>query len=305
MRFLILIVLLLPLTNCSKDSSKPRNDTVAGLTVTLPSKTAEQTKIESLQQQLVDAGKTAAAAAAAGKTTDRLVAENLELQLRTQIAEQQQIQLSQYLASLRTEKAASDKAVEASRVSDWQWRLYYAAMILGACGLIALVVRFAWPILATPASWAMSIFGGLAVGVTIIGKLLPQIVWFIDFLPYLLWPCGVVLVAYGFAVFRQWWLSHHSTNQLVQAVGGLVSKGLVSATAMEQHLANELDTPFLAHVQQVGQQIAATTQKATLTVKQDVAAVRADLAAVSAPGTPQLPFPATKPPAPPAAGTPT
>ncbi len=291
MRPLILFALVLCLTGCQTSCTEDPRANQGGppsFTPTLPSKTAEQTKIESLQKQLTDAEKEEAQAAAEGKTTTRLVAENKQLQLRTQIAEEQKVQLDQYLDSLARQKKDSDKAVEASRVSDWQWRLYYVAIALAAIGVIAFIVKCLYPIVAAVAGWAWKIFAALAVVVTVVAKLLPKIVWFIDFLPYLLWPIGAIIALYLFAVFRQWWLSHHSTNQLLQAVGSLVSKGVVSATAMEQHLANELDSPILTHVQKVGQRLATATQTAVLTVRQIT----------------DTPASTTEPPAPPAAGPP-
>ncbi len=255
MRVLMLIAAMLLLTGCPGD--KPgREDAAVGPQVTLPAKTAEQAKIESLQDQLKTAEKEEAQAAAEGKTTARLVAENKQLQLHAQIAEEQKAQLDQYLASLARQKIESDKAIEASRVNDWQWRLYYVAIGLAAIGIIAFIVKCLYPIVAVVAAWAWKIFAALAVAVTIIAKLLPQIVWLIDFLPYLLWPLGIVIVGYGIAVFRHWWLDHHTAKQFTTLIPTLTALGI----DIREHMQNELDSPVLAHIERIGRKLAAQTK---------------------------------------------
>lgn len=263
MRALILLPLILMLSGCPKDTPPPRTDTTVGPTVTLPAKTAEQIKVESLQEQLKAAEKAEADAAAEGKTTARLVAENRQLQLRTQIAEEQQAQLNQYLDSLHRQQVVSDKAVEASKVNDWQWRLYYVAMALTALGVLAFIGVRLYPLVATLAGGAWKIFAALAVAVTVIAKLLPQIVWFIDFIPYLLWPIGIIIVLYGIVVFRHWWLDQHTAKQFTALVPKLKALGI----NIEQHMQNELDSPVLAHIETISKKLAAEVKVAPVVGK--------------------------------------
>jgi hypothetical protein len=251
-------------TECHEETGN-RKDPGTPPTATLPTKTGEQLKIEELQKQLTDAEKATATAAATGKTTEKLMGENTILQLHAQIAEQQQIQLGQYIKSLEDQSKAKEKEIEKSRINDWQWRLYYAAMAFAALAIIAGIIYAGWELLDVPAKWAMIIFGGLATAATVIGSLLPYIVWFVNFIPYLLIPVGIIVLAYIIGALRHWWKSHNTTKQFTALVPKLKAIGI----DIEQHMQNELDSSVLAHVEQVGKKMAARAKAtaAPLTAK--------------------------------------
>lgn len=253
MKCVFLLLPLLLLVGCpDNDASATRLiPAPASATAAALAPTPAQQKAADLNEQLKDAEAARDKAAADGRVLDRLSAERDVLQLRVQIAEEQARQLKLNAEAYKAQIEDKDKEIKAERISEWQSRLWVAAGIIGFLAVIATVVMFAWPLLRGVAGWAAGILSGLAVALAVIGKCLPFFIWLIDLTPYILGFAALVGVGFGILALRNWWLTHHATNQFVTAIEELKPKTAAELKAFKEKLRMNIDTPIEALVDRI------------------------------------------------------